>query len=451
MLRQADIAGSAPNYPKPGYAWFVVAVLMIAYLLALVDRIILTLLVAPIQEDMGLSDTQISLLHGMAFALFYTLLGFPLGRLVDRLNRVNIIAWGVAVWSLMTALCGVAKNFTHLFLARIGVGVGEAALSPAAYSLISDYFPPDKRSRALSVYVAGSQLGIGISFLLGGLLISAVSILPDLDLPILGKIHSWQLVFFIVGLPGLLFLLILKLVKEPARQGKLDKAQQNAGIPLRELGQFLTLNKRTFISIFLSIGFTNATLQAQFLWLPTFLYRTYGMEATDSAGIIGAIFAIGGVSGTIFAGWLADYWQSRDKGIAIVMLIFGTCALAILPTALAPLMPIATWVFIALVPAIICYCIPTGLAVSAIQQVVPNELRGQISALYLFTINVIGLTIGPTGVALLTDYYFQDSADLRYSLAISTTCFALGAALAALYGIQGYRHSLERAKQWHRG
>ena len=214
-------SANVPPYPNSRYAWFVVVLLMFAYILSYVDRSILTLLVTPIQDDMGLSDTQISLLHGLAFAIFYTLLGFPIGWLADRKNRVGIIAVGIAFWSLMTALCGVAKNFTHLFFARMGVGVGEAALNPSAYSIITDYFPPEKLSRALSTYVMGTYLGFGIAYILGGTIVNAISSMPDFDLPVIGHIFSWQLAFFLVGIPGLFFVLLLKFIKEPVRRGRL--------------------------------------------------------------------------------------------------------------------------------------------------------------------------------------------------------------------------------------
>ena len=444
----SGIVASVSDYPKPGYAWLVVAILMAAYLLSFVDRIILTLMVGPIQEDMGLSDTQISLLHGVAFALFYTLLGFPLGRLADRYNRVKIITWGVIIWSFMTALCGVAKNFTHLFLARVGVGIGEAALSPAAYSLITDYFPPDKRSKALSVYVIGPSLGIGVAFVLGGILVTAADTLPDYELPVLGRIYSWQLIFFMIGLPGLLFPLVLKLIKEPVRRGQLRTKEQNSSVPLAELGRFLLLNKRALVSIFFGIGCVVAIHQALLLWIPTFFNRTYGMEAADAGTIFGLLMMVGGIAGVFGAGWLADFWSAKGKENAILTIVFWCITIPIVPSTLAPLMPTATAAFLVLLPAIVLLCAPMGIVVSAIQQIVPNELRGQISALYLFSINLLGLGFGPTLVALLTDYYFQSQADLRYSLALATACCAVTASMAIFVGIRGYRDSLQRAKQW---
>ena len=207
--------GRPPAYPRQAYAWYVVAVLMFAYIVSYVDRSILTLLVEPIKRDIDVSDTQVSLLHGFAFALFYTLMVLPIGRLADRRHRVGIIAVGVALWSVMTAVCGIARTFTHLFLARVGVGFGEAALNPAAYSLIADYFRPHLISRATSTYVMGTYLGFGIAYMVGGTIVGAVADRPDIVLPVLGAVAPWQTVFFYVAAPGLLVLVLLATIRSP--------------------------------------------------------------------------------------------------------------------------------------------------------------------------------------------------------------------------------------------
>lgn len=439
-------------YPKASYAWLVVVILMFAYILSYIDRTILTLLVPNIKEDMGLSDTEISLLHGIAFALFYTFLGFPIGRLADRKNRVTLIAVGIAVWSFMTILCGVAKNFTHLFLARMGVGFGEAALNPSAYSIITDYFPPDKLSRALSTYVMGTYLGMGAAYIIGGTLVKMITSLPDLDLPVIGHIFSWQLAFFYVGIPGLLFLFVLKFVKEPVRRGKIKRSKEidnkEAGVPLSEFFNFLRTNKKTLIAH--SLGFSSLSLLVNgiALWTPTFFQRTYGMETAEAGIIYGALLLIFGGSGVYCGGWLADKLQRNGHNGAVFLstLIFALCG--ILPTIFSPLMPTATWAFILIAPMIFCTSAPWGLAVAAIQQITPNELRGQVSAVYLFTVNLIGIGLGPTLIALLTDFYFQNPADLRYSMVIIAGLASLIAAISIFLGLKPFRQSLERAKSW---
>ena len=209
---------SSQEYSRSGvfYAWYVVSVLLIAQAFAFLDRMIMGLLVGPIRESFEISDTQFSLLAGLAFSLFYAVMGLPLSRIADKGNRRNLIAAGIGVWSLMTALCGLAKGYWSLFAARVGVGVGEATLGPAAYSMITDYFPKDVLARALSVYMIGVTLGSGLAYMLGSAVVSYVEGMDQIMLPLFGSMEGWQLTFVIIGLPGVLVsFLLLSTVKEP--------------------------------------------------------------------------------------------------------------------------------------------------------------------------------------------------------------------------------------------
>ena len=212
------------GYPSPVYSWYVVVVLTVAYMFSFLDRQILALLIEPIRQDLEITDFQISLLLGLAFGIFYTALGIPIGRLADRRSRRGIIAVGVTIWCLMTAACGLARNFSQLFLARIGVGVGEATLNPSAYSLISDYFPRQRRGRAISFYNMGVSLGAGVAMVVGGQIIAFAFDTPRVTLPIVGELYAWQLVFLLVGLPGLLIAALMITVREPERRDKLQIA-----------------------------------------------------------------------------------------------------------------------------------------------------------------------------------------------------------------------------------
>ena len=444
-------AGEGPGaYPRQAYAWYVIGVLMLAYIVSYVDRSILTLLVEPIKRDIGVSDTQVSLLHGFAFALFYTLMGFPIGRLADRRHRVGIVAVGVAVWSVMTAACGVARTFGHLFLARVGVGFGEAALNPAAYSLIADYFRPHLISRATSTYVMGTYLGFGVAYIVGGWVVAAVADMPDVVLPVIGAVAPWQTVFFYVAAPGALVLLLLATIKEPERRQRFRAggAGRDAGVTLAELGRFLRLNGRTFTAHALGFGCLGLLVNGMALWTPTFLARTYGWEISDAGIAYGVLLLVFGGSGVYLGGWAADRID-RNGRVGGPFLTASLCAFGVIAPAVAyPLMPTAELSLLVMAPMILCSSAPWGVAVSALQQMAPNELRGQVGAFYLFTVNLIGIGLGPTAVALLTDYWFGDPAALRYSMVVVSGAAATAAALSLRWGLPHFRASLGRALAW---
>ena len=239
------------QYPPEGYAWYVVGVLTFVYIFSFIDRQILNLLVRPIRRDLGITDFQMSLLMGFSFALFYTFFGIPLGRLADSRSRRTIITVGFAVWSVMTAGCGLARNFAQMLLLRVGVGVGEAALSPSAYSIITDYFPAKRRATAISVYSMGIYIGSGVAFIVGGLVAGIASAQQTWNVPLVGATRPWQVVFFIVGLPGVLLSLLVYTVREPVRRGirmihAADDKTRVAQVPMREVVAYLKQNWRSF-------------------------------------------------------------------------------------------------------------------------------------------------------------------------------------------------------------
>ena len=219
-----------PAWASPPYAWFVVLVLTIAYTCSFIDRQILTLLIEPIRRDLHITDTQVSLLGGLAFSILYTTLGIPIARLADQTHRRNLMAAGLAFWSIMTATCGLARSFWGLFAARIGVGVGEAALSPAAFSLLADYFPPQRLARAISVYSMGLYFGAGLALMIGGSVVQGrVERAGARVLPVIGEVFPWQMTFFAVGLLGLPALLLMFTIREPVRRGMAKKPARAQG------------------------------------------------------------------------------------------------------------------------------------------------------------------------------------------------------------------------------
>lgn len=454
VLHQAPQRAGARPYPNPAYAWYVVGVFVLAYTFSFIDRQILSLLVGPMKRDLVISDTEMSLLQGLAFAAFYTVMGLPIGRLVDRRNRVGIISVGVFFWSLMTALCGTAKVYWQLFLYRIGVGVGEAALSPAAYSVISDYFPPNRLGIAIGVYGMGVYIGAGLALVIGAEVIGMVSNGGDFILPVLGHVYTWQIVFFIVGLPGLLVALWVRTIREPERRGHLrretgaDGVERDAEVPLGEVLAYLRANAASFLAMNFCFAFLAMMAYGIAAWVPTFFVRTHGWNVVDAGRWYGWIIVIFGTAGVVAGGAIGDLvrsWGYRN-GRIIVMACTG---LVTLPFAAAfPLVDNAMLALALLAPASFFATFTTGVGPSALQEMMPNQMRGFASALSGFIVNLIGLGLGPTSIALVTDFVFKDEQMLRYSLAcVPPVILIVGAAIGFL-ALKPYLKSLDYLEHW---
>ncbi len=286
-------ASSSTSYPTSFAAWYSVAVLMVMYIFSFIDRTTISLLVEPMKRDLQISDTQIGLLQGLAFVLLYTFLGLPIARLSDRHSRRGIIAAGVFVWSIMATLCGLARSAIQLFIARIGVGVGEAALSPAAYSIITDSFPRSKLGGAFGVYNIGITIGAGTALLLGGIVVGAVSHAgASYTLPLFGEVRAWQMVFIVTGAPGMLLPLLLLTFREPKRRGLLrNNAPGQTGAPvnpaLREVLTYVWLNREFYALHFVAMALLALCGYAVASWLPASLVRAYGVSAGQVGKVMG--------------------------------------------------------------------------------------------------------------------------------------------------------------------
>ncbi len=442
-------------YPRIGYAWYVVGVLTLVYIFSFIDRQILTLLVAPLRRDFQINDTQVSLLMGPSFAAFYTLCGIPFGRLADSKSRRALIAIGFVFWSVMTALCGIATNYTEMLLFRLGVGVGEATLSPAAFSLITDYFRKERLATAISVYSMGIYVGAGLASVLPGILLTFISSHEMWNLPLVGDVRSWQVIFFIVGLPGVLFALLLFTVKEPPRRGQkfvrlADGTLKKEAVPAREVLNYISKNKQTFIYHSLGFGCIALSTQAGGWWIPTYLARNHGWEIAKAGIIVGTILATSGTCGIVFAGRFSDWLSERGYKDA-PMRVGMIAALCMLPTALAFYSaPSGNMAAALYVPLAFFASAPFGVAPAAIQQFMPNAMRGQASAIYIFTVNVIGLCCGPPAVALITEHIFQDPKAIRYSLMVVSSIAVSLAAFCLWRGLRWFRQSLEYLQTWMR-
>ena len=452
MSRSAQQNAHDRDYPATGYAWYVVVVLTLAYVVSFLDRQILALLVEPIKSDLGISDTQMSLLLGLAFGIFYTLLGIPIGRLADRSSRRAIIATGISIWCVMTAFCGLARNYAQLFLARIGVGVGEATLGPSALSMISDYFPPERRARPLGFYAMGVSVGAGVAMLVGGQVIAATMKAPPVVLPLVGQLYAWQTVFLIVGLPGLLIALLMATVREPVRHGMIrledDAGQLTETISIRAAAGFLRQRWRAYGGLFL--GMSGATMLGYgFLsWLPALYVRTWEWEIARVATVQGIVMLFAGPISVNLAGWLADrdFRRGRKDAHMRIFILFGSIMLISAVT--LPLLP-GPWMATGMLFVnILGSAGLTAVATAALMMMTPNQLRGQVSAIYYFVINITGLTLGPTAVALLTDYLFRDDGALRYSMSVVGAVTGLMSVVVVWAGLRPYRRAVIEAESW---
>jgi MFS family permease len=450
----SQIAEEVTETAKPGlnYAWYVVFVLMVCYTLSFIDRQILSLLVGPIKQDLGISDTRIGLLQGLAFAVFYTLLGLPMGWLADRRSRRNLIAVGVFFWSLMTALCSIAMSFGSLFLARLGVGVGEATLGPSAFSLIADYFPRERLGKALSVYSAGIFVGAGLALIVGGTVVSAVTNLPAVSVPLLGPIASWRLTFLIVGLPGLLVGLLVYTVREPLRQNVLRQADgQVSQLSFSEVLSHLKLRWRSVVGVSTGLSAQAMCNYAFQAWAPSFFIRVFGWSPRQTGLVLGTMILTTGCLGMFYGGTLCDRWQRRGiREAPLKVAVVSTLGTAIF-FSMAMGIQQTTWTIIVLLPALFFLAMPVGSSYAALQLIFPNQLRGQVSALLLFTINVGGLTMGPWLVGLLNDLLGEKMVGYSLALTVGLASLASAALFRVTYAPYRTDYAMMQAESYAKG
>jgi MFS family permease len=425
----AHLPGAARmNAAKASLAYrsYVLVVLVIVYTFNFIDRQIVGILAVPIKAELHLSDSQLGLMGGFAFALFYTLLGIPIARLADRVSRTWIMTVALALWSLMTAMCGLAQNFAQLFMARVGVGVGEAGGVAPAYSLICDYFPTTERARALSVYSFGIPIGAALGIVLGGFITSLM---------------SWRMAFFIVGLAGLLITPLLKFtVREPKRgaldaaRGSPDRAAVRSAPSMLEVIAVLA-RKPSFWG--LSLGAASASMMGYglFFWAPSFLVRSFHLSLLHASLGFGALVLVGGLIGIWFGGALADRYGEKRR--AMYAFIPATAFLATVPFYVAGVLSTTLWLSFAvlLVPTALGL-VWLGPVLAAVQHLVPGNMRATASALFLFINNLIGIGLGTTLIGALSDAtrvrFGLES--LRYAILAGTGFYLVAAALLFFAG-----------------
>ena len=416
------------------YRYYVLALLTLGYVFNFVDRQVMTILIEPIKMEFGASDTQMGLLSGLAFALFYATLGIPVARLADRWSRRNVLAISMTTWSAVTALCATATGFWHLLLLRIGVGIGEAGGTPPSQSLLADYFQPEKRAFAQGILATAPNIGILVG-LFGGALIA--------------EAYGWRSVFLVFGIPGVLLAILIQLtIKEPL---KVTASASEEGV-----GLFATLDNifrlPSFAHIMVGVGFTGIAGYGLGVWYPSFLVRVHNMSLVDAGLYLGLIGVFGGGLGTISSGLLVDRLARRDKRWQLWLPAIGI--FLALPTQLAFLLwpaehrlvmgdvdvPFAL-VFMGLSAVFASFWIAPSYA--AVQNLVPQYWRTQASALMLLAINLLGMGLGPLLVGMLSDLLSQfGDSSVRFGLSIGVSLSLVGG-VAYLRGSALYARAIE--------
>lgn len=426
MAEPATVPVPSTAYPSAGRAAATLAVLMLAYVVSFLDRQILALMVDPIRAALGIGDFQISLLQGLAFALFFAIMGIPLGRLSDRVTRTRLIAVGVVWWSVMTALCGLANGFTALFLFRMGVGLGEAALAPAAYSILGDSFPPHRLVRATSLFGQSATIGAGVSLLAGGQLVDAIARSGSAPY----GLAPWQLTFIAVGLPGLLVAALVLVIREPVRQNRTATPAASFGATLRDLWASRGVLAPLYISgaLLAIVNFGGIT------WLPTHLIRRFGLSPGEVGLLLAPIHLVGSLIGAAVGAGLTE-WMIRRGRPAPYLGTVWIVALAMAVLMIAPVLPSLELLVPIWAVSVIFQGAYAGSVMAAIQVTVPNQQRGLATALLLLMSNLGGLALGSALIGGASATLFaSDPAGAGKALALVG---AIAAALSAWIAHRG--------------
>lgn len=396
---------------RPAYAWYVVFLLALGHLVSFIDRFVMSLVLTPLKQDFALSDTQLGLLHGTGFVILYTVAAVPLGRLADVANRRNIIIAGLAFWSIATAACGLATSFGSLFAARIGVGLGEAALVPAAMSLIAAYVRRDQIGKAVSIFTTGATLGKSVALIVGGFILGWLTLRGGLRLPGVGVLPPWGGVFVIAAIPGLLLALLFLTVREPPRSGP---AHRRPG--LGEAFAHMRAHRSAYVLHIVAAACVVALVQGVAAWAPTFYTRMFGMTPAAAGVLVGSLFLFVGPGANLFAGWLLDRLQSRGVKWAPGLIMSVSLAAAI-PCAIAfAFIRNFELSLVAYVAVSACMGAGSAPSLAGLQLMTPERLRGVASALFLAVVTFVAIGFGPTLIGYITDEVFGDPGSLNLSL-----------------------------------
>jgi len=429
------------SYPEKKHSYSAVAILTLAQVFAFIDRQIPSMLVEPIKQDFNLTDSQIALLGGAAFSIFYAIMALPIGYAVDRYTRTKVLGTGIFLWSLMTALAGLANSFGKLFGARIGVAVGEAVMAPISVSLVSDSFPENKQGKPMGIITAGVYIGIGITLLGGGFLIDYLTSIGGITLPLIGYLKPWQATFMIVGIPGLVLAIAAFYLKEPRRIE--EQVDSNHLVDKKNVFLHLKEHRKTLIPMFGGLIFMALIFYSFSFWAPTMMIRTFDISLTEVGFILGMITIISSITGTIIAGSAVDYLRNRNYSDAPVRAAMIAVMLALPPIISLSFVQteLGAWICIAMYLLFISSFAPLGLL--AISGVSTGNVKGQTAAIHAFLMMAFGLSLGPQLTAFFTDFVFVDPNLLINSVSLTGLIVLPISALLFKLSLSRYRESSE--------
>ncbi len=431
-------AAEAVSWPKPAYAWYVLFLLILVYAIATLDRVVIGLLVDSMQRDLNVSDTGISLLIGLAFAILYTALGLPVGILIDRYRRVPVLVASLVLFSFATSAFGLASTFVGLFIARLFVGAGEAAVTPTMSSLIADYFRPELRAKAFSFYMLGGSLGTSLAYLVGASTIY-LSTWLQARTGVLGSFRDWQVVFILCGVAGMILAIVFALtVREPVRRETAPRSAVTVGLAqvLRELISNLNAKKLAYLAIIGGAVMNVFLIAAQLSWYPTLFIRVFDMQPAEVGGMLAVVGVPSGVISALSSGFIMAWLVKRGRLDAplimmlVQALIWGGLGVA---KSLAPSVT-SSLVFHVITSLTANFGLPA--AFFGLTQITHNRLRGQMTALYTMIYGLIAVTLGPLAVGLLSDYVFTAADGVSYSLA---SVYAFGSLAGICFILVGWK------------
>ncbi len=427
-------------------AYWTLFVLGIVVTFTVLDRQILALMIEPIKQDYKITDTQAALLLGAAFSLPYAVAGLPIARLADRTNRRNLVAACIAFWSAMTVLCGLAQNFWQMFFARMGIGAGESGYGPATWSMVSDIFPREKVALATGTLAIGAQAGTGLALIIGGSALAFVEHIPVIELPLIGTMRHWQWAFVIVGFPGMLWaLVVVGALSEPRRRGTAALAGiKRKSVPVKDVALYMYRDWRTYLGVIGGLSMKYLFGLGTTAWMPTLFVREFGWNLTKIGLIQGTLILVVGPIGLVLGGKLSEYLTHRGVPGANMKIVFYGMLLSVPISMIFPLLP-NPWLVLGFYSLnIIISGMGSGPATAATQVITPNPMRAQVSAVKLFSTNVVAFALGPLIVALFTDYLFSDPQQLKYSMSLAAVVLGPLALLIVWQGLKPYARMYER-------